>query len=120
MDNQDEEDTKLYKPGKLLSCDNVGSVNPKSFEGHTQTFIWRDAATKRMFSHSDCETTEEVYPEGLEEIRLYYKTRGIRIKVIRTDDFTTLKSRKVRTYYTKHGIERQSSTPYQHWQNSVE
>ena len=27
---------------------------------------------------------------------------------------------KVRTYYAKHGIERQSSTPYQHWQNSVE
>ena len=27
---------------------------------------------------------------------------------------------KVRTYYAKHGIERQSRTPYQHWQNSVE
>ena len=41
-----------------------------------------------MFSHSDSEATEEVNLEGLEEIRLYYKTRGIRIKVIRTDDFT--------------------------------
>jgi hypothetical protein len=66
-----------------------------------------------MFSYSDSEATEEVYLEGLEEIRLYYKTRGIRIKVIRTDDFTTFKSRKkIRTYYAKHGIERQSSTPY--------
>jgi hypothetical protein len=73
-----------------------------------------------MFSHLDSEATEEVYLEGLEEIRLYYKAKGIRIKVIRTDDFTTFKSRKVRDYYAKHGIERQSSIPYQHWQKSVE
>ena len=58
--------------------------------------------------------------EGLEIIRLYYKRHGIKIKVIRSDDFTTFKSRKVRAYYAKYGIERQSSTPYQHWQNSVE
>ena len=53
---------------------------------------------------------------------MYYKTRGIRIKVIRTDDYTTFKSRQVRSYYAKHGIERQSLgyPPYQHWQNSVE
>ena len=100
-DTQDVEDIKLYKPGELLSCDNVGPVNPMSFEGYTQTFIWRD---KRMFSHSDSEATEELYLEGLEEIRLYYKAKGIRIKVIRTDDFTTFKYRKLR----------QSSTPYQH------
>jgi hypothetical protein len=107
--------------GELLSCDNVGPVNPKSFEGYTQTFIWRDdTATKRMFSHSDSKATEEVYLEGLEEIRVYYKAKGIRIKFIRTDDFTTFKSRNVRDYYAKHGIERQSSTLYQHWQNSVE
>ena len=49
MDTQDAEDTKLYKPRELLSCDNVGPVNPKSFKGYTQTFIWRDTATKRMF-----------------------------------------------------------------------
>jgi hypothetical protein len=71
MDNQDEEDTKLYKPGELLSCDNVKPVNLKSFEGYTQTLIWRYTATKRMFLHSDSEATEEVYLEGLEEIRLY-------------------------------------------------
>ena len=73
-----------------------------------------------MFPYSDSEAIEKVYLEGLEEIRLYYKTRGIRIKVIRTDDFTTFKSWKARKYYAKHGIERQSSTSYQHWQNAVE
>ena len=120
MDQQDESDAKRYKPGELLSCDNVGPVNPKSFEGYKQSFIWRDTSTKRMFSHSDSEASEDVYLEGLDTIRLYYKKHGIRIKVIRSDDFTTFKSRKVRAYYAKHGIERQSSTPYQHWQNSVE
>ncbi len=69
MDTQDAEDIKLYKPGELLSCHNVGPVNPKSFEGYTQTFIRRDTATKRMFSHSDSEATEEVYLEGLEELQ---------------------------------------------------
>ena len=51
MDTQEAEDIKSYKPGELLSCDNVGPVNPKSFEGYTQAFIWRDTATKRM-SHT--------------------------------------------------------------------
>ena len=73
-----------------------------------------------MFSYSDKETSEDVYLEGLEIIRLYYKRHGIKIKVIRSDDFTTFKSRKVRAYDAKYGIKRQSSTPYQHWQNSVE
>ena len=71
-------------------------------------------STKRMFSHSDKDASEDVYLEGLEIIRLYYKRHGIKIKVIRSDDFTTFKSRKVRTYYAKYGIQRQSSTPYQH------
>ena len=71
-----------------------------------------------MFSHSDKEASEEVYLEGI--IRLYYKRHGIKIKVIRSDDSTTFKSRKVRAYYAKYDIEKQSSTPYQHRQNSVE
>ncbi len=62
IDTQDAEDTKLRQPGELLSCDNVGPVNPKLFEGYTQ---WRDTATKCMFSYSDSEATEEVYLEGL-------------------------------------------------------
>jgi hypothetical protein len=66
MDTQDVEDIKLYKPGELLSCDNVA----KSFEGCTQTFIWRDTATKRMFSHSDSEATEEV--QGHPDRRLHH------------------------------------------------
>ena len=33
-----------------------------------------------MFSHSDSEATDEVYLEGLDEIRLYFKAKGIRIK----------------------------------------
>jgi hypothetical protein len=32
MNQQDESDAKRYKPGELLNCDNVGPVNPKSFE----------------------------------------------------------------------------------------
>ena len=57
-----------------------------------------------MFSHSDKEASDDVYLEGLEIIRLYYKRHGIKIKVIRSDDFTTFKSRKVRAYYAKYSI----------------
>ena len=57
-----------------------------------------------MFSHSDKEVFEDVYLEGLNIIRLYYEKHGIKIKVIRGRYF----------------IERESSTPYKHWQNSVE
>ena len=63
MNQQDESDAKRYKPGELLSCDNVGPVNPKSFEGYVQSFIWRDTSTKRMFSHSDKDASEDVYLE---------------------------------------------------------
>ena len=68
MNQQDELDAKRYKPGELLSCDNVGPVNPKSFEGYVQSFIWRDKKiTKRiMFCHSDKEaSSEDVYLERL-------------------------------------------------------
>ena len=58
-----------------------------------------------MFSHSDKEVFEDVYLlEGLNIIRLYCEKHGIKIKVIRGRCF----------------IEGESSTPYQHWQNSVE
>jgi hypothetical protein len=86
MNQQDESDAKRYKSGELLSCDNVGPVNPNSFEGYAQSFIWRDTSTNRMFSHLDKEAFEDVYLEGLEII---YKRHGIKIKVIRSDDFTT-------------------------------
>jgi hypothetical protein len=66
----------------------------------------RGTSTKRMFSHSDKEASEDVYLEGLEIIRLYYKRHRIKIKVIRSDDFTTFKSMKVRANYAKYGIER--------------
>jgi hypothetical protein len=60
MNQQDESDAKRYKPGELLSCDKVGPVNPKSFKEYVQSFIWRDTSTKRMFSHSDKEASEDV------------------------------------------------------------
>ena len=105
MNQQDESDAKQYRPGELLSCNNVEPVNPKSFEGYIQSFIWRDTSTKRKFFHSDKEASEDVYLEGLESTRLYYKRHGIKIKVIRSYDFTTFKSRKVRAYYAKYGIQ---------------
>ena len=64
MNQQDESDAKRYKPGEVLSCDNVGLVNIKSFEGYVHQL-----STRRMFSHSEI-------------IRLYYKRHGIKIKVI--------------------------------------
>ena len=78
MSQQDESDAKRYQPGELLSYDNIGP------EGYVQSFIWRDTSTKRMFSHSDKEASEDVYLEGLEIIRLYYKRRAIKIRVIKS------------------------------------
>ena len=54
-----------------------------------------------MFSHRDSEANEDVYLEGLEQIRKNYKKHGIRVKIIRTDNFTWFKSRKARDYYNK-------------------
>jgi hypothetical protein len=36
INQQDESDAKRYKPEKWLSCDNVGPINLKSFEGYVQ------------------------------------------------------------------------------------
>jgi hypothetical protein len=68
MNQQDESDAKQYKPGELLSCDNILPVNPKSFEGYVHSFIWRDTSTKRMFSHSNIEASEDVHLDGLKII----------------------------------------------------
>ena len=39
MNQQDESDAKRYKPGELLSCDNILPINPKSFEEYVHSFI---------------------------------------------------------------------------------
>jgi len=94
MDTQDDEDSKRYKPGELLSCDNVGPVNPKSFEGYTQTFIWRDTCIKRMFSYSDSEATEDVY------LRKYASTTRSTVYGLRSSARTTSRPSSLGRYVT--------------------
>ena len=42
---QEEADMTGYAPGECVSCDNVGPINPKSMEGFTCLFLFRDTHT---------------------------------------------------------------------------
>ena len=64
MDIQDKEDSKRYKPGELLSCDNVGPVNnPKSFEGYIQ-ISYGETRAPSAYSHTPTVRRPRTYTWG--------------------------------------------------------
>ena len=116
---QEEEERKKYKPGQCISCDNI-SINPVAMAGETSAFIFTDTSTSRIFTFP-CRTVDTAtYLASLERVRLYYKHKGHKVEIVRTDYFKTFLSKKAERYYAKRDIEYQSSTPYKHWQNAVE
>ena len=50
----------------------------------------------------------------------FFKNRGFKPRILRSDYYTTFRSTKVTEYYESKGCTHQSSAPYQQWQNSVE
>ena len=91
-------------PGNCSAATTLGQVIPSHLRD-TSSHLYGGIQEPSVYSLT---RSEDVYLEGLEIIRLYYKRHGIKIKVIRSDDFTTFKSRKVRAYYAKYGMYRET------------
>ena len=120
IEQQEEADMTGYAPGECISCDNVGPINPKSMEGFTCFFLFRDTHTRRLHVYPSKTADEETYLTHLYDVLRYYHKRGLRTKIIRTDFFSTFISGSAVEYYKDNNLEHQVSTAYKHWQNAVE
>ena len=112
-----EEDCKI---GEVISYDNVGPINPASLEGYTQFLVFRDTRSKYIFSYPIKTCNEDTFLYYLDKVLNFFKNRGFKTRILRSDYYTTFRSAKVTEYYDINGCTHQSSAPYQQWQNSVE
>ena len=120
IDTQNTKDRARYKPGALLSCDNIGPINPTALNGYTQFFLFRDTHTKMLFSFPVTNADSETFIACLDTVRKYFLNHGYTVQTVRSDSLRSLHSSATDRYYLDNNITPQASTPYQHWQNAVE
>ena len=120
IEEQEKADMTSYRPGECISCDNVGPINPRSMEGFTCFFLFRDTHSRRLHVYPARNADEETYLECLYDVILFYHRKGFKSKIIRTDFYSTFTSAGAIQYYRENDLEHQVSTAYKHWQNAVE
>ena len=123
LDSDDEVKDKRegkWTTGQCISIDDIGPISPASPEGYTGFYYIKDLASRKVFTHLVSSCSSETYLDVLDRIRLYFKGEGYKLEVVRSDYKNIYKTPSVKAYIEEHNIERQSSSPYHHWQNAVE
>ena len=115
---EQSEDTSLLTPGELISADPVGKISPPTRHGHQWLFLFKDMATGRV--HTFTASSKDFFEAAFVQVVDYYKARGFKCKVLRTDSEVVLNSASMKQSMVDLGITHQFSTPYRHYQNSVE
>ena len=115
---EQSEDTSSLAPGELISADPVGKISPPTRHGHQWLFLFKDMATGRV--HTFTASSKDFFEAAFAQVVDYYKARGFKCKVLRTDSELVLNSASMKQTMVDLGITHQFSTPYRHFQNSVE
>ena len=115
---EQSEDTSALSPGELISADPVGKISPPTRYGHQWLFLFKDMATGRV--HTFTASSKDTFETAFLQVVDYYYTRGFKCKVLRTDSELVLNSASMKQSMIDRGIIHQLSTPYRHFQNSVE
>ena len=115
IDTQNTKDRARYKPGELLSCDNIGPINPTAINGFIQFFLFRDTHTKMLFSFPVTSADSDTFITCLDSVRKYFLNHGHLVQTVRSDSLRSLHSAATERYYLDNNITQQASTPYQHW-----
>ena len=107
--------------GEIISMDNVGPpISPTSIDGYSSLFVFRDIASKTLFTYPIKSPNEDTFLYYLNRVIKYFLDHGFTPRILRTDYFSTFISKASEVYYTNNNLEHQTSAPYQQWQNSVE
>ena len=115
---EQSEDTSALSPGELISADPVGKISPPTRYGHQWLFLFKDMATGRV--HTFTANSKDTFEAAFLQVVDYYKARGFTCKVLRTDSELVLNSASMKQSMVDRGVTHQFSTPYRHFQNSVE
>ena len=105
------------QPGEMISCD-ISPSSITSREGYTMSFIFCDQKTGYLHIFGSKSKTD--FLKFLVEVYSWYKSYRCLMQVLLSDDENVLKSVEVIKWLREHHIEKESSNPYQHWQNAVE
>jgi uncharacterized Rmd1/YagE family protein len=111
---------RIWQAGECICVDDFGPINPANKQGQTRGYIFKDVASHKIFISVESNCTSETFTDALMQVIDYYKAKGKTVKVLRSDYKTIYFSMEAVTFLDEHGIKSESSTPYQHFQNSVE
>ena len=115
---EQSEGTSSLAPGELISADPVGKISPPTRHGHQWLFLFKDMATGRV--HTFTASSKDAFEGAFLQVVDYYKARGYKSKVLRTDSELVLNSSSMQQAMVDAQVTHQCSAPYRHFQNSVE
>lgn len=110
-------DIRTTVPGEVISGDPI----PVDIPGVTKaTWIYLFKDIKTQYWHGYLSQTKTDFIECLEKVIKWYIKQGCKPLIFRSDNEVLLKDTKTRALMDKYDMNKQSSAPYQHYQNSVE
>jgi hypothetical protein len=93
-------------------------VDIPGVDGETWIHLFKDVCS--TYWHAFVDNTKANFAEALEMVIKFYISQGHSPEVFRSDNENLLKDPKVMAILAKYGMTKQSSAPYQHYQNTVE
>jgi len=108
---------RTANPGEVIS----GDPFPVDIPGVTKaTWIYLFKCIRTQYWHGFLATTKVDFVACLEKVIEWYKKQGWNPLIFRSDNENLLKDTKTMELLDRYGMSKQSSAPYQHYQNSVE
>ena len=110
-------DIRTTVPGEVISGDPM-PVDIPGVSKATQIYLFKDVCTQ--YWHGFLSTTKTEFVDCLEKVIQWYKRQGKKPLIFRSDNEVLLRDAKMTALLERHNMTKQSSAPYQHYQNTVE
>jgi len=111
---------RQWEAGECICVDDFGPINPSTKRGETRGYIFKDVASHKTFISIEENCTSATFIEAFQQIITFFKSKAKQVKVLRSDFKDIYYSLEAVTFLDENCIKPESSTPYQHYQNSVE
>ena len=89
-------------------------------DGHSRFFLFRNTRTRRKHFFAIKNNDSETFIKCFEFVIDYYESKGYKVKILRSDYFSTFVAADLKKFYNKRNIVHQASSPHRHHQNAVE
>lgn len=110
-------DPRTTVPGEVICGDPI-PVDIVGVSKATWMYLFKDVRTQ--FWHGFLSTVKSEFVECLEKVIKWYVNQGWKPLIFRSDNEIMLRDTKMKDLLERYDMQKQSSAPYQHYQNSVE